>query len=169
MVDSQVRSFSVAVAVVALLLILQLRSFSLGLLAMIPNLLPILVGLGGMAMLGIPLSPGTVMIAAVAMGVVVDDSVHVLAAYQRHARTGDDRLAAIRHAVTDVGRPVVITSLLLVTGFLVLVFGSFEPSRQIGQVVAVVVVTALLADLLLLPALLSFLPRSVPRTGVADG
>jgi hypothetical protein len=168
-VDSQVRSFSVAVAVVALLLILQLRSFGLGLLAMIPNLLPILVGLGGMAVLGIPLSPGTVMIAAVAMGVVVDDSVHVLAAYQRHAQTGDDRLAAIRHAVTDVGRPVVITSLLLATGFLVLVFGSFEPSRQIGQVVALVVVTALLADLLLLPALLSFLPRSVQSTGVTHG
>jgi hydrophobe/amphiphile efflux-3 (HAE3) family protein len=168
-VESQIRSFSVAVAVVALLLIVQLRSFRLGLLAMIPNLLPILVGLGGMAMLGIPLNPGTVMIAAVAMGVVVDDSVHVLAAYQRHAQTPDDRLTAIRHAVTDVGRPVVITSLLLAMGFLVLVFGSFEPSRQIGQVVALVVVAALLADLLLLPALLSFLDRPDARAGVAHG
>jgi predicted RND superfamily exporter protein len=100
------------------------------------------------------------------MGVVVDDSVHVLAAYQRHALVENDVQAAIRHAVTDVGRPVVITSLLLATGFLVLVLGSFEPSRQIGQVVALVVVAALLADLLLLPALLSLLPGSTRRAEV---
>ena len=165
-VDSQIRSLSVAVAVVALLIIIQLRSLRLGLLAMVPNLLPILVGIAGMWVLGIPLNPGTVMIAAVAMGVVVDDSVHVLAAYQRHALVENDAQAAIRHAVTDVGRPVIITSLLLATGFLVLVLGSFEPSRQIGQVVALVVVTALLADLLLLPALLSFLPGSSGRAEV---
>ena len=165
-VDSQIRSFSVAVAVVALLLVIQLRSLRLGLLAMVPNLLPILVGIAGMWVLGIPLNPGTVMIAAVAMGVVVDDSVHVLAAYQRHALVENDVQAAIRHAVTDVGRPVIITSLLLATGFLVLVLGSFEPSRQIGQVVALVVVAALLADLLLLPALLSLLPGSTRRAEV---
>jgi predicted RND superfamily exporter protein len=168
-VSSQVQSFSVAVAVVALLLVIQLRSLRLGLLAMIPNLLPILVGVAGMWVLGIPLNPGTVMIAAVAMGVVVDDSVHVLAAYQRHAGVERDASAAIRHAVTEVGRPVVITSLLLATGFLVLTLGSFEPSRQIGQVVALVVGAALLADLLLLPALLSYLPGSTARAGTEHG
>jgi len=155
-VDSQVRSFSVAVAVITLLLIVQLRSLRLGLLAMIPNLLPIAVGLGGMYVLGIPLNPGTVMIAAVAIGIVVDDSVHLLAAYQRHALPVAGPQAAVRAAVVEVGRPIAITSGLLASGFLVLLLGSFEPSRQIGQVVAIVIVVALLADLLLLPALLSF-------------
>jgi len=154
---------------VTLLLMLQLRSLHLGLLAMLPNLLPIAVGIGAMYVLGIPLNPGTVMIAAVAIGIVVDDSVHLLAAYRRHLLAGAGLHTAIRAAVIEVGRPVTITSALLATGFLVLVFGSFEPSRQIGQIVALVVVAAILADLLLLPALLSYLPDQKARSGASHG
>ena len=74
---------------------------------------------------------------------------------RRYASLETDAQAAIKAAVVDVGRPVTITSALLAAGFLVLTLGSFEPSRQIGQVVAIVIVVAVLADLLLLPALLS--------------
>jgi predicted RND superfamily exporter protein len=168
-IDSQIQSFVVAVAVVTLLLIMQLRSARLGLLGMLPNLLPIAAGIGGMYVLGIPLNPGTVMIAAVAIGIVVDDSVHLLSAYQRYALLETDMQVAIKAAVVDVGRPVTITSALLAAGFLVLTLGSFEPSRQIGQVVAIVIVVAVLADLLLLPALLGLFTGPRPADDKKHG
>ncbi|MGB5333425.1 MAG: MMPL family transporter, partial [Woeseiaceae bacterium] len=154
MIDSQLTSFSVALAVVSLMMILLLRSVPLGMLAIIPNLLPIVVGLGAMALADISFNPATVMIAAVALGIVVDDTVHMMTVFDREVRAGRQTADAIRTTIMEVGRPVFVTSVLLAAGFGLLVFGSFLPSRQIGGVIAVIVIAALATDLVVLPAIL---------------
>lgn len=154
MIDSQLYSFSVAFAVVSLMMILLLRSVLLGFLAVIPNLLPIVIGLGAMAVLDIAFNPATVMIAAVALGIVVDDTVHMMTAFDRALSAGHSAVDAIRAAIMEVGRPVFVTSVLLAAGFALLVFGSFLPSRQIGGLIAIIAVAALVTDLVVLPAVL---------------
>jgi len=157
-IRSQITSFSVAFLVIAILMFLLIRSVTLGLLALIPNLIPLIVGLGTMAFFGVALNPGTVMITAVALGIVVDDTVHFMTAISRELRSTSDISVAIENAVTDVGRPIVVTSLLLALGFSVMLIGSFLPSQQIGGISALIIVVALAADIILLPAVLRLLP-----------
>lgn len=158
-VRSQATSFAVALVAISLLILLLSGSLSLGLLAMIPNLMPLVVGLGAMTILGVDLNPGTVMITAVALGIVVDDTVHFITALKRELRHNSDISLAAENAINNVGRPVVVTSILLALGFSVMLLGSFLPSRQIGGISALIIVVALLADLILLPAALRLLPR----------
>lgn len=169
MIDSQLYSFAVALAVVSLIMILLLRSLPLGMLAMVPNLLPIVIGLGAMTLLDIALNPATVMIAAVALGIVVDDTVHLMTAFEREMRNTGSIPAAIRVSILDVGRPVFVTTVLLAAGFLTLVLGSFLPTRQIGGLIALIAVAALITDLLFLPAMLRRLPAAAVRKFLKNG
>ena len=157
-VESQLLSFSVAIIAISLLMFVIMRSLSLGLLAMIPNLVPIIVGLSAMTIFGVDLNPGTVMITAVALGIVVDDTVHFMTAVRRELRHTSNVSLATERAVTEVGRPIVVTSVLLVLGFSVLLLGSFLPLQQLGGILALIIVVALFADLILLPVALRHLP-----------
>jgi predicted RND superfamily exporter protein len=158
LVRSQLLSLSVAFLVVLLMLAVLIRSLALGLTAMLPNLLPVLMGLGLMPFLGISLNPGTVMVAAVALGVVVDDTAHLLVAMRRHLNSGRTVEEALEGAIVDVGAPVVLTSVILATGMGLLMLGSFAPGVHFGAIAAVVALSALLADLWLLPQLLKIVP-----------
>jgi predicted RND superfamily exporter protein len=140
------------------MLALLIRSFALGLTAMLPNLLPVLVGLGLMPVLGISLNPGTVMVAAVALGIVVDDTAHLLVAMRRHLNAGQELEVALRNAISDVGSPVVLTSMILIASMGMLMLGSFAPGIHFGAVATLVTLAALVADLWLLPQLLNRLP-----------
>lgn len=158
LLDSQLQSFTLALVLVSLVMIVLLRSLSLGLLAMVPNLLPIGMGLAAMALFDIALNPGTVMVAAVALGIVVDDTVHLMNAFERKLRRSGDVPAAVRAMLLDVGPPVVVTSVLLAAGFSMLLLGNFLPTRQVGGLIALIAVLALMTDLVFLPALLRVLP-----------
>ncbi len=168
-INNQIETFSLAIVVISLAMILILRSPVLGLLAMIPNLLPIVIGLGVMSLFDITLNPGTVMIAAVALGIVVDDTVHIMTAFQRRMKETNEISHAIRDTIIEVGRPVVVTSILLASAFAVLIMGSFLPSRQIGGIVAVIVVAALVTDLVLLPAVLRLVPVAILERSSPSG
>ncbi len=160
LLDSQIKSFMVAFLVVATLLALLLRSVRLGLFSMIPNLLPIILGVAFMGLVGIPLDPGTVVIGAIALGIVVDDTVHFMVRLRRQHAVGEDIETAIQASVTEVGRPIIITSVLLAVAFLMLILASFTPNVNFGLVAAVVILVALAADLVLLPAaLVMFRPK----------
>lgn len=152
LLGSQIRSFSVAFAVISLMMLFLLRSFRLTIFALIPNFLPVFWGLGAMVFLKIPLDPGTVMIGSIALGLVVDDTVHFLARLRMHLKAGAELSDAIAHTMNETGRPIVITSVILAVSFAVLAFGNFAPNAHFGVVSAVVIVLAVLADLLLLPA-----------------
>jgi len=154
LLDSQIKSFIIAFAVITLMLGLLLRSLPLALFSMIPNLLPIFWGVGYMGLAGIPLDPGTVMIGAIALGLVVDDTVHFLVRFRRLLLEGNSQEEAIEKTVEKTGRPIVITSVVLSSSFSIMAFGSFTPNINFGVISALVILLALTADLVILPAAL---------------
>lgn len=161
LIESQVRTFSLAFLMIMVVLGLLLGSARYALLSLVPNLLPIVFALGTMGWLDLALDPATVMIAGVALGIAVDDAIHFLACYRRERRAGRDRERAVEETLHAVGRPMVITSLVAALGFLVLGFSDFVPLIHFGLLTALTMVAALLGDLVLLPALLVLRPRRV--------
>jgi predicted RND superfamily exporter protein len=129
------------------------RSFKTGLLSMVPNVWPILLTLGAMGWLGIPLDYNKIMIATVAMGIAVDDTIHFISRYHHEFDVSRSYSQALAAAMADVGHAVFVTSLVLVLGFLVNVFSVLDASAKSGILLATTIATALLADLLLTPAL----------------
>jgi predicted RND superfamily exporter protein len=152
-VSSEIESFSFAFVLIGAMMCFIFRSLRTGLLSMIPNVWPILLTLGGMGWLGIPLDYNKVMIATVAMGIAVDDTIHFVSRYHHEFNQSRSYADALAAAMTDVGHAVFVTSLVLVLGFLVNLFSVLDASAQSGVLLAATIATALLADLLLTPAL----------------
>lgn len=165
LVDSQVRTFSVSFLMIMVVLGLLLRSPRYALISLAPNLMPIVITLGTMGWLDLALDPATVMIAGVALGIAVDNAIHFLACYRRERRAGRSREKAVEETLHAAGRPMVITSLVAVLGFLVLGFSDFVPLIHFGMLTALTMGAALVADLVLLPALLVI--RRPRTTGTA--
>jgi hypothetical protein len=150
----QVQSVIVAMIVVFLVLSLQFLSLRFGLVAMVPNLVPIVIFFGMLGWTGVSLSLATSMIASIALGIGVDEAVHLLSEFNHHVRKHADERAAVIAAMQSVGPPLVYSTLALTLGFLVLVGSSFVPLRHFGWFSAMNVVASLFADLLLLPIVL---------------
>ena len=156
---------SYALAVISIMMFFLLGSVSLGFLAMIPNLTPIAFGLAFMAVAGINLDPGTVMIGPIALGLVVDDTVHFLYRFRALQKEGASIEEATKGTILSSGKAIVTTSLILTAGFGVLALGSFIPNIFFGVVAAVIVLVAMVADVVVLPAVLAlFRPGEVVRS-----
>lgn len=153
------RSFSVAFFVITLMMVLVLRSVRLGLIAMLPNLLPIVGLLGFMGVAGITLNISTLLIASVAMGIAVDDTIHLLFQFRAHLAQDGDVEGALGHALRHSGRAMLTTSLLLVAGFGVYAAAQMSNVAAFGVLVALTVALALLIDLVFTPALLRWAYR----------
>lgn len=147
---------SVALAVVAIfgLIALGLGSLRLGLVAMVPNVVPVLMFYGLLGLGVAPLSLPTSLIGCVALGIAIDDTVHYLVRYRAERRRGSTAAGANAIAIRRVGRPVAITSFALMAGFIVVAFSSFATLRQFGLLSAATMGLCLVTDLALLPALL---------------
>lgn len=156
LLSSQIKSFLLAFVVISMAILLMLRSFKLGMLAMIPNFLPILFTLALMPFLGISLDVGTVMIAGVALGLVVDDTIHFLSRLKFETKRTRDIGKAIANAMNSTGRAIIYTSIALTLGFLLLVFASFNPVIHFGILAGIVILLALVFDLVVLPAIVGF-------------
>jgi len=167
-VKSEIESFLYAFALIGAMMCFIFRSLRTGLLSMIPNVWPILITLGGMGWLGIPLDYNKVMIASVAMGIAVDDTIHFVSRYHHEFNESGSYADALAAAMADVGHAVFVTSLVLVLGFLVNVFSVLDASAQSGVLLAATIATALIADLLLTPALVLTLQPFGPE-GVRTG
>jgi len=152
---TQIDSLSLSVVTSVAMIALLLGSIRLGLLAMIPNLIPLGMTLGFMGLVGISLNVGTVMIAAVVLGVIVDDTVHFLICYRRAYGSGLSVHQAVQHTLEKVGRPIVATSLILVAGFWVMMLATFRPNVNFGLLTGVTIMIGLVADLMILPAALA--------------
>jgi predicted RND superfamily exporter protein len=169
-VSSQIYGFLIAFAVIGAILCLLFGSLRTGLVAMVPNLSPVLLCLGLMGWLEINLDYNKVMIAAVAMGIAVDDTIHLMLRTRfEFARTGNYP-AAVRAATLDVGRALLITSVALVCGFLVLTLSVLDSQAMRGILLSITIAVALVADFLLLAAMvLIFKPFGPERAGVGAG
>ncbi len=147
-------SLGTAFLVITLLMMLLLRSFRIGLLSMIPNVLPLLITLGFMGWVGIPLRTSTVLIFSVSLGVAANDTIHFLVRYRREVFRTGDREQAIRDTMMSTGRAIIFTSVLLVFGFGTMMTTRFVGIFQMGVLGSVTLFAALLGDLLILPVAL---------------
>lgn len=153
-VEDALTSFGLDLVVVALLLGPLFRSPRLVLLALLPNLVPLAATLGVMGLLGIELKIASSIVFTIVFGIAVDDTVHVLARYHEERRAGlAPREAALRTVATS-GRALLLMALVLTCGFAALLLSAFAPSRVLGLLMAVTVGAGVVADLVLLPALL---------------
>jgi len=147
-------SLLLAFFVIIVLLSLALRSLRLGLLAMLPNALPITLGYALLAVMGWPLEPGPAVALVVALGIAVDDTIHLMVGTEHARRSGEPLFSAIHTAMVRCGRPVVFTTVILAAGFGVNALSSFPTNARVGVIGAFVIVVALIGDLFLLPPLL---------------
>lgn len=149
------RSFVVAFAVIAGVLVFVLRSVSATLLTMIPNLFPAVVVFGGIQWIGIPVQIGSVMTASAALGIAVDDTVHFLTWFRRGLDSGMSRAAAIKNAYARCAGAMIHTTLICAGGLAVFAFSSFVPILHFAYLMVFLLCSALVGDLLLLPAILA--------------
>jgi predicted RND superfamily exporter protein len=159
-IRSMLTGTAVALLLISLILVFALRSLRIGLISLIPNLVPagMAFGLWGLAVgqVGLALS----VVAGMTLGIVVDDSVHFLSKYLRARREeGLSSADAVRYAFHTVGTALWTTSIVLIAGFLVLSYSPFEINSGMGLLTAVTIALALAADFLLLPTLLMTLDR----------
>jgi hypothetical protein len=165
LVHQQVSSFATAIVLVVLAIGLLFRSLEFTVLALIPNVMPIVWTGGLMGFTGIELSTGTAMIASAVLGLVVDDTIYYLAHY-RHAYRGD-AVAAIHATARAVGAPITAVSVSLVLGFWVGALGSFKPTIYFSLLTGLTMITGVVCDLLVLPASLVVAARWRERTTTA--
>lgn len=165
-IDDLIASVTMAFGLIAMLMALLFRSVRVGLVAMIPNTLPLLVALAVMALVGWRIRIASGIIFSVALGIAVDDTIHFLARYRLERRAGRSAEEAVRLTMRTAGRAMLWTTLLLMVGFAVLMSSSFRGIFEFGALVGVVLMTAFLADLTLLPAMLL---RSRPFAGLRRG
>jgi len=151
------QSLFLALAAIFLLMVVLFRSLRLGLISMVPNLVPIAMTLGFMGLARISLNIATAPVAAVALGLAVDDTIHFLSRFRREFRREPNYQKAIQKTVHRAGRPILVTSIVLAVGFLALYASNFHPTRNLGILISLTVVSAVFADLILLPVLLLLL------------
>jgi len=150
--SSQIKSFGIALALILCSIGIVFRSIRYMLIAVIPNVVPLLFTAAVMGFADIPLSAGTMMIASVVLGIAVDDTIHYLSAFRRTYRSSADE--AIRHTTAETGFTLIATTIALSLGFLVAIFGSFQPTVYFGLLSGLTMWFALACDLIVLPACL---------------
>jgi uncharacterized protein len=158
-----IQGASMALVLIAIVLIISLRSLKMGLISLIPNMLPGIAGFGVWYLFRGTVGQSMSMVLGITMGIVVDDTVHFLSKYLRARREqGLSSEDAVRYAFRSVGVALWITTLVLVAGFLLLGSSDFKQNGDMGTMVAIVITIALIFDFLLLPPLLMLLDRDKP-------
>lgn len=159
----QIWGLGVAFGVIGVLLTLILGSPLLAVVALIPNVFPIAIVYGVMGLSGIDVDAGTVCLGSIALGIAVDDTIHVALGYRDELRMGGDPSAAIERVVERVSGALIVTTVAIVFGFLALAMSEFTLIRSFGALTAAVVLMCLVADLTILPVLLVFTTRLFSR------
>jgi diguanylate cyclase (GGDEF)-like protein len=152
--EGQVKSLSLTLALVFAIMFLLFMSYKVGVIAILPNCFPIIVTFGVMGWFRIPLSMATSLIASIAIGLAVDDTIHYLVRYNREFKGDLNKEMALEKTIRHLGRPMVFTTLTISLGFSVLMFSNFRPTAIFGLLMMTTMFSALAADLLLLPSLM---------------
>ena len=163
--NSQFSSFTFAIAVISVIMIITLGSFQAGIMAMIPNMIPALLGFGLMGLLGIALDTDTLLIAPLIIGIAVDDTIHFMTHYRVELiRTGSISESLVS-TIRDVGQAVMFTTMVLGLGFALLSFSDYLGMAKMGFFGSAAIFVALLCDLFLIPAMIIIFK---PTFGVKD-
>lgn len=154
---SMILGTTVALLLISVLLIFALKDVRLGLISLIPNLAPAAIGFGIWSLWSGNVNLGLSVVTSMTLGIVVDDAVHFLSKYKRAREEGNNPEEAVRFAFSSVGRALLITTLVLVIGFLVLAQSTFAVNGDMGLLSAIIIFFALVVDFLFLPPFLILL------------
>jgi hypothetical protein len=160
MVTSMARSYLLAIAIIAPLMMLFLASIRLGVLSMFPNLLPIAMTLAIMGVFDLPLDGFTLLIGSIALGLAVDDTIHFMHGFNRHFAMSHDAIDAVRRTLATSGRALFVTTLVLSSAFLAFTMGDLTSLFAFGILTSTTLVFAFAADVLLAPALMVLVTRA---------
>ena len=158
LVVSQISSFATAFVTVFGVIFLVFRSWRFGLLAIVPNLFPVMAIFGVMGWLDISLNVATVMLASVALGIVDDDTIHFISRYRRETAHGRSADEAIALATEHEGRASLTTAIINSCAFGVLALSEYKPTAWFGSLLALTMIVAFLAEVFILPATIKLLP-----------
>ncbi|MGE0683745.1 MAG: MMPL family transporter [Candidatus Binatia bacterium] len=157
-ISGQIQSLALTAVVIFILMAAMFLSTRVGLIAMVPNVFPLCVFFGLMEITGAELNFGTNIIASIALGVAVDDTIHIMTRLSSTVRTTSDQEQALLETLSTVGKPALYASLILFLGFLTLCFSTFVPIREFGFLSATTIIIGLVGEIALLPALVATTP-----------
>ena len=151
---SLAKSYTTALVVISILMVVLIGRLRIGLLSMVPNLAPILVTMGVIYLFHFPMDLFTMLVASIAIGLAVDDTIHFMHNYRRYYEQSGDPVDAVHRTLRSAGRAMLVTTIVLAIGFFVLAFSKLTNIRNFGILTGFTIIMALLADYLLAPALM---------------
>ncbi len=157
-ISGQIQSLALTAGIIFVLMAAMFLSVRVGVIAMVPNVFPLCVFFGLMGASGAVLNFGTNIIASVALGIAVDDTVHLMHRLSSEVRATESQEKAMLETLSTVGKPALYASLILCLGFLTLCTSTFVPIQEFGFLSATTIVVGLLGEIALLPALLATTP-----------
>ncbi len=158
-IRSSAVSYVIAFSLITIMMIILVGNIKIGLISMIPNILPILTIVAIMVAFGIPFDMFSMLVGAIALGLAVDDTVHFMHNFNHYRLSGKSVDEATRLTLVGTGRAIVVTSIVLSLGFLVLLSASMTNMFNFGVLTASAIFIALIADFLLLPAIMKLLEK----------
>lgn len=162
LIDNLVESLLFAIVLISLLMAYMFRSFKMIVVSLLPNILPLVMTAGLMGYFGIPIKPSTILVFSIAFGISVDDTIHFLAKYRQELKANDWKIKRSVYAtLKEAGISMFYTSVVLFFGFSVFTLSSFGGTVALGGLVATTLLFAMLSNLILLPALLLSLDKTI--------
>ena len=162
LVNNLVVSLLFAIFLISIFMAYMFRSFKMIIISLIPNLLPLLITAGLMGYLGVPIKPSTILVFSIAFGISVDDTIHFLAKYRQELKANNWKIRkSVFNALRETGVSMFYTSIVLFFGFSVFMISSFGGTVALGGLVSATLLFAMLSNLLLLPALLLSLEKTI--------
>jgi predicted RND superfamily exporter protein len=158
-IKSMARSYIIALVVITVLMVLLIGRFRIGLLSMIPNLAPILLMLGIIGATPISMDLFTMLVASIAIGLAVDDTIHFMHNFRRYYEHSSDPQKAVHQTLQTTGRAMLVTTVVLAAGFFIFVFATMKNLFNFGLLTALTVIMALAADYFVAPALMVVVHR----------
>ena len=159
LIKSMAESYIIALLIITMLMIFLIGDFRLGLISMIPNICPILIMLGLMGWLSIPMDMFSILVGSIAIGIVVDDTVHFMHNFKRNLEQIQDVEQALIETLLTTGPAMLVTSLVLATGFFMFMLSTMNNLFNFGLLTGITILFALLSDFLLGPALMVLVNR----------
>ena len=162
LIDNLVQSLLFAIVLISLLMAYMFRSFKMIIVSLLPNILPLVMTAGLMGFLGIPIKPSTILVFSIAFGISVDDTIHFLAKYRQELKANDWKIKrSVYSTLKEAGISMFYTSVVLFFGFSVFTLSDFGGTVALGGLVATTLLFAMLSNLILLPALLLSLDKTI--------
>ncbi|NRB51221.1 MAG: MMPL family transporter [Saprospiraceae bacterium] len=154
---SLLQGLGIAVLIVSVLMALLFQNWRILIIALVPNIFPLLLAGALIGYLGIELEAGVSIVFAVIFGIAVDDTIHFLSKYKLALNKGMEREEAIKITFVETGKAIVLTSIILFFGFLVMLFSIHPPSVVVGLLISLTLLSALVSDLLLIPVMIRWM------------